>query len=105
MSVVSLAGSEVSIFLLDGSQFILRITPATTAGAAVLAISEKIGLRRNACYSLYELGAEQEFRMCDDKTPLAKVMAKWAQSAVPSASSRLHPCLPPLCARAAAGSP
>ena len=84
-SGIALSGTEVSVFLLDGSQFVLRITPTTTAGAAVLAISDKIGLAHNSCFSLFELGAEQEFRMCDDKTPLAKVMAKWAQSDTPGA--------------------
>ena len=80
MAALSLAGSEVPFYLLDGSTITLRVTPTTSAGAAVLAIAEAVGLRDSSCYSIFELSVEEEFRACQDSTLLSKVMAKWEKN-------------------------
>ena len=77
---LSLAGTVVPFYLLDGSTISLRITPTTTAGAAAIALGEAVGLLDNSCYSIYELSVEEEFRACSDSTVLSKVMAKWEKN-------------------------
>lgn len=74
---LSLAGTELPILLLDNTQLILRVTPATTAAAAVITIRKQIGLVHDAHYGIFELGADGAFRVVDDRTMLSKVIAGW----------------------------
>ena len=77
MVKISLGGTEVPVYLLDGTRFMLRIMPTTLAGAVMVAIREKIGLVHDTHYCLHEAGEDGEFRPLDDRMPLAKVLARW----------------------------
>jgi hypothetical protein len=77
MVVLSLGGTEVPIYLLDGTRFMLRVMPTTLAGACMVAVREKIGLVHDTHYGLFEAGEDGEFRALDDRVQLSKVLARW----------------------------
>ena len=75
---VSLGGTEVPIYLLDGTRFMLRVMPTTLVGACMVAVREKIGLVHDTHYGLFEAGEDGQFRALDDHLQLAKVLARWS---------------------------
>ena len=78
---ISIAGSDVSVFLLDGTAFVLRAMPTTTAGAACCAIAARVGLEADAHHGLFERGPDNEFRPIDDALTLARVLSRWDDQA------------------------
>ena len=78
---ISIAGSDVPIFLLDGTALIIRAMPATTAGAACCAVSARLGLVADRHHALFERGPDNEFRAIDDSMTLARVLSRWSDQA------------------------
>lgn len=78
---ISIAGSDVPIFLLDGTAMVVRATPTTTVGAACFAISTRLGLVSDAHHALFERGPDNEFRVIDDAMTIARVLSHWDDQA------------------------
>ena len=74
---ISLGGTEVAVYLLDGTRFMLRVMPTTLVGAVMVSIREKIGLVHDSHYGIFEAGDDGEFRALDDRLQLARVLARW----------------------------
>ena len=78
---ISIAGSDVPVFLLDGTALVVRATPTTTVGAACFAISTRLGLVSDAHHALFERGPDNEFRALDDAMTIARVLSRWDDQA------------------------
>lgn len=78
MVVISLGGTELPIYLLDGTRFMMRIMPTTLAGAVMVSLRERIGLVHDTHYGIFEAGEDGEFRLLDDRVVLSKVVARWS---------------------------
>ena len=77
MPNISLGGTDVPVFLLDGTRFVFRVTPTTLVGALMVSLREKIGLVHDTHFGVFEVGEDHEFRPLDDRLLLAKVISKW----------------------------
>ena len=78
---ISIAGSEVPVFLLDGTAFIVRATPTTKVEAVVISISAHLGIEANAHYGLFVRTPENDLAPVDNSTTLARVLAQWYDQA------------------------
>jgi hypothetical protein len=74
---LSLSGTEIPVYLLDGTRFVLRVVPTTTVGGILISLREKLGMVHDSHYGLFEAGEDGEFRILDDRLNLSRVMAKW----------------------------
>ncbi len=86
---LSLSGSTVPVFLLDGTCFLLRATPSTTAGAAVLAVCTRLGVAAAAHHALFERVTDEHFREVPDATTLARVLREWDAAPLAGAFARV----------------
>lgn len=76
---ISPSGTDIPIFFLDDSYFILTITPNTTVMAACLAVRQHLGLKNDSFNAMYEV-SDAGFQILEDTLTLSKVLAKWDQS-------------------------
>ena len=79
----SLEGVIASVYLLDQTCFRIRISPTTTAGAVVSAVSDVMGLEHDAHHGLFILHARGEFIEIADGRLLATVFGNgtsWAEA-------------------------
>ena len=78
---ISQDGHDVPVYLLDESQYVFKVSPATTAGSLCLALRVELGLKYDAHYSLFMFNTIDEgFKHIDDQIVIAKLVAKWQQS-------------------------
>jgi hypothetical protein len=76
--MLNVSGTEIPVYLLDGTRFVLRIVPTTTVGGILISIREKIGLVHDSHFGLFETAEDSEFRLLDEHLLLSKVLNKWA---------------------------
>jgi len=89
---LSLGGTDVPVFLLDGSAVVVRLRVETSARAVLLALRGHLGLQHDAHFRLFEHsapGAGGVFRALDEEARVSRVVQRWPQESAASGPRRL----------------
>jgi len=86
--VVSIGGTDIPIYLIDGSAIMVRVKLDTTALGVCLAMRTHLGLKYDSTYGLFESTDGKDFSI-DGQYKIAKLLQKWNQESAASGPTRL----------------
>jgi hypothetical protein len=86
--VVSIGGSDIPIFLIDGSAVMVRVKLDTTALGVCLAMKSHLGLTYDSTYGLFESTDGKDFSI-DGQYKISKLLQKWNQESASSGPTKL----------------
>ena len=86
--VVSIGGTDIPIYLIDGSAVMVRVKLDTTTLGVCLAMRSHLGLKYDSTYGLFESTDGKDFSI-DGQYKIAKLLQKWNQESASSGPTRL----------------
>lgn len=69
--------SQVSVYLLDGTEFVMGLNPGTTTGGLCVALRVRLGFANDADYAIYECSSGNRFVALEHDLLVADVVKSW----------------------------
>lgn len=85
---ISHEGSDIPVFLCDGSILTVLISPSTTSASLAISLRQKLGLQHDGHFALCEAEGDL-FQPIEETIVLARLLAKWPQNNLTDGPKRL----------------